>query len=672
MMRGHDNSDSYRVEPPPEGGGLLTRMKRKEPEQKKKYFHRSINLKIDPAKLSKEDVEKFDIDIEKFRNLQDFGVNTYVRLPDQKTKTLNEEAKNLRKKLKDPGYISGTFVDLAIGAGGAQSYVRSQRDMAIRDILRRDAEVKKIEEDNPDLIKLKSVWFNPAKDASGICTMCGRDGKIVRRHNEPEYNEQLCEVCEVDFFKWRDSLKTIKRKYIQKNYNICKEIDHKYELSQGFLKLIARFEKPVDVYKRTVSNKFKIKGGQLHIDWETRKATMTLSTKEKIVVEFLGDYYYENFPKYGLYSDELNFKNFKKLITDYLNNRGGAFLIRKFKDGNPEYYISIPTRYPMKNKEKIEGCILVSQRRILLYINGSAEFIELYNPYIKKRIYGGKQKEVQKLNKDLCLCDWNRIPKKNHMFLDGLKKKLGFDWIDEHDVIVTKSEDGNRVIVVDGNNENNVIEMSLNRDNMTAELRSDGVLQTLYVVEREKGLDEEDKYIMTDLYIEPKIPMPKRYSGGNLIKYTRHKSKEIARQVVEKAKGMLSKDGSVVLVNYTGIHPEKEAIIPIVSLNDQIKNMLGYDSIYGGSIHWSRLKVLICPNCHQELPERDNGKRYFIRDIFLSNWNAWICEEEKCRKKINNSLIGVSRHIMNSDIKKLLKEPNKKERENEMVESALR
>lgn len=645
-------------------------MKTDKKEGEKKFSHRSINLKIDTAKLSDQLIEKLDEDIEKFKNLHTVGVNRYVRLPDQKTKTLNEEAKKLRKELKVPGYISGTFVDLAIGAKGAESYVRQQRDAAIRDILHRDSEVKKIEKDNPNLIKLKSAWFNPAKNASGICTVCGRDGKIVRRANEKEYkDEQLCEVCEVDFFTWRESLMAIKRKYILKNYVICKEIgiNPKYELSQGFLKEIARFEKPVEVFKKTVSNYFKIKGGQLKINWETRMATMTLSTAEKIQVEFLGDYYYENFPQYGLDSDILKYK---KLITDYLNNGGYSFLIRKFKDGNYQYYLSIPTRYPIVNKEKIEGCILVSQRRVLLYINGDVKFMELYNPYIKKRIYGGKQKEVQDQNKKLCICDWNRIPKKNHMFLSSLKKKLGFGWIDEHEVTVTKSEDGNKVIVKDDHDENKMIEISINRDTKTAELISGDISQTLHIVEREKKLDEEEgTYIKTDIYIEPKIPMPKKYAGGNLLKYTRHKNKETARQVVEAAKQMLNKEGSVVLVDYTHMHPEGEAIIPAISLNSQIENMLKYDSIYRGSINWRNLKVLTCPICHEVLPERENNKRYFIRDIFLSKWNSWICEDNNCRKKINNSLIGVARYIMNSDMKELLK--TKKEKEEEIKEDAI-
>ena len=128
---------------------------------------------------------------------------------------------------------------------------------------------------------------------------------------------------------------------------------------------------------------------------------------------------------------------------------------------------------------------------------------------------------------------------------------------------------------------------------------------------------------------------------------------------------MLSNEGSVVLVDYTHIHPEGEGIVPMISLNDQIKNMLKYDSIYRGSINWRNLKVLVCPICHKELPERDN-KRYFIRDIFLSKWNSWICEEDNCKKKINNALIGVARHVMTCDMEDLLK--TKKEKEEDIDE----
>lgn len=514
--------------------------------------------------------------------------------------------------------------------------------------------------------------------------MCGREGKIFWQHNEQEYNESLCEVCAVDFFAYRKPLATLNRND-KTNYFLCKDLASKEQLSKGLLKEINRFDKLIDPFKGTVSNKFKLKGGQWNMDFETKKITITLSNLDKIQVPFSGgDYYYNNFPKYGLDSDIFKFR---KLMEDHISRKGYASIIRINKGGINSYYLSIPTHYPMQDRElkveEIEGCILISQRKVLLYINGKAKFIELYNPYLKKRIYGNKTKEIQQENADLCICDWNRIPKKNHMLLLNLKKKLGFDWVNDHDVTVIKSEDDNRVIIKDDYNDR-MIEISINRDTGIGELRleEDGhshISLILNIVERKKNLEktkvvnqinlintDKNKYNKqqstvrrTDIYLGPQIPMPKKYSDGNLLKHIRHKNKETARQIVEEAKKMLN-GGTVVLIDYKGMHPEGESIVPIGSLKDQINNMLRYDSIYGGSIYWGHLKVLTCPNCHKVLPEK-KANRLIIRDIFLSDMTEWECEEDHCNKKINSPLIAVARHIMTGDMKEFLKKPTKKD-----------
>lgn len=630
-------------------------------KENKEYTIRSINLKL---VLTEELIEKINGEFDTFSNLYDIGVNRYARLPDPTDETIAEEAKKMRRELKSEE-CSGTFVDLAIGRQGAESHFHLLRDTARKDIFHRDEEIKKLESENINLTKPKSVWFNPVKKVEGTCCMCGREGKMP--HYSNEFKEALCEVCAVDFFKYRTIIKPIRR-HVMKNYSLCKDMACKEKLSDGIIKEIDRFENQVKEFKGTISNKVKLKGGQWKIDFENRLATISLrKPKEKIQVEFLGDHYYTKFPKYGLLSDV---NKFKKLITDSVNRKGGAFLIRKNKnsDSEPlryEYYLNIPTRYPMQVKEKVEGCILISPRRVLLYINGITKFIELYNPYLKKRIFETRQKEIQGENKDLCICDWNRLPNKNHMFLTNLKEKLGFDWINEYEVTVKKSEDGKTVIVEDDNNINRSIEISINQDAGTAELRSlnngEYSNNTLYIVESKKNL-EDNRYRKKELYLDPQVPMPKKYADGNLLKHVIHKNKETARHIVEEAKKMLSDEGSILLIDYTGIHPEKETKVPIISLNDQICNMMRYDSIYGGSIRWGRLKVLICPHCHTALPEK-RANRFIVRDIFLSKIKPWICEEDNCDKRINSPLIAVARHIMSSDIKELLKRPTKKEKE---------
>jgi hypothetical protein len=256
------------------------------------------------------------------------------------------------------------------------------------------------------------------------------------------------------------------------------------------------------------------------------------------------------------------------------------------------------------------------------------------------------------------------------MFLLNLKNKLGYDWLNERDVSVRKSEDDNRVIIVDENNGHGTIEISLDREAGTASLvASDGSSHTLYIVQHKR--EGETGYSVTDLYVGEPVNMPKKYSDGNLLNYIEHKNKEVARQVVEEAKLMLSENGSgngsVVLIDMTYMHTQGEGVVPMIALNGQIMNMLKYDSIYKGSVYWGRLKELTCPNCGTVLQEKSEN-RYIIRDILFSNITSWVCEEDNCDNKINNPLIAVARHIMSSDIEDLLKKPTKKETKDDKIE----
>jgi hypothetical protein len=661
------------------------------------YSIRTINIKLENTE---ELAQKFDENIEAFSELTDIGVNRYANLEEYTKENITQEAKNMRKELKKEGVRSGTFVDLAIGRKGAESHFNTIRKMAREDIRHRNKELKKIEKENPNLLKLKNVYFPPVKNMSGVCTMCGREGRVFYKGVEPQYEEYLCEVCAVDFFIYREPLKTLNR-HIKKNYPLCKELlsEEKFDLSEGLKREISRIGKKKEDYKKTVSNKFKIKKNQLKMEFDPNFATITLMDGSKPRVGFTGDYYINKFPKYGKFNDV----NFRKLIEDHLKGGGYSFLIRRTKvDGSKEYYLSIPTHYPMINKEKkiefIKGCILVSQRRVLIYIKDHAKFIELYNPYLKKRKFEKKQKEIQQENADLCLCDWNKIPEKNHKFLINLREKLGFDWVKEYDVTVSKSEDTNRVWIQDDSNIKRKIEIILDKEKGLAELNgSDGTSHKLFIVERKKKLDKKekdtrvdrvsgeikDKYRKMELYVSPQIPLPKKYAHGNLLKHIRHKNKETARKVVEEAKKLLAGDienSSIVLVDYTKLHTEKEAIVPITSLNDQIRNMLMYDSIYAGSINWNHLKILHCPVCGEELDEKSKGRvadkgRLHIRDILLSGTNTWICENEICKRKINSPLIAIARNIMRGNMKKFLEKYKKKsgeDEENEVIENSIR
>jgi len=62
--------------------------------------------------------------------------------------------------------------------------------------------------------------------------------------------------CAVDFFKYRSELYSLKR-YVKKNYFLCKELVSKIELSKGFETIMNKFDKPVEDFKGTISNRFK-------------------------------------------------------------------------------------------------------------------------------------------------------------------------------------------------------------------------------------------------------------------------------------------------------------------------------------------------------------------------------------------------------------------------------
>lgn len=258
-------------------------------------------------------------------------------------------------------------------------------------------------------------------------------------------------------------------------------------------------------------------------------------------------------------------------------------------------------------------------------------------------------------------------PKKSHFLLKNLNEKLGYDWVRE--ATVTKPEDG-KILISEGNN---LIEMTLASDEKTVQFKDNSTTKTFYVIGKEEvhkslGLRCKDVCLQ-----EPEL-LPNKFLEGRLLKYINHKNKVIARRTVETVKVMLKGDAnaSVVVMDYTHMHTESDAgvTVPIVSLNQQITNMLRYDGIYRGTekkglgINWTKLKKLRCPHCHEELDERAEN-RLIIRDIMINNITDWD-EIHTCQvKKINNPLIAVARNIVDGRIEELLKPATKKDTEGE-------
>jgi len=465
-----------------------------------------------------------------------------------------------------------------------------------------------------------------------------------------EFDEFLCDVCFMDFRKFRQDLKFIRRRYISKFFFLCKKIADEHEISLSLRKLLEKYSAPNVSLKNTVTDKAGIKKFTVKIDWENKTVSMKTHSGKTMHAEFLGENYYSNYPQYGYMADT---NKFKKLITDFINKGGYPSLLRHRENGQTDFYLSIPTHYPApQTKLPVRGYILVSARSILLYINGKIEFFRLNKIYFKKRIFESKRAKISKFNDDLLLFEWNQVGRYNRKLLKNLKNKLGFVWGEKPEVI--KSEDGKTIRI---SSENVTAEISLDDNGDTAILTSgNGDKSTLYAVET---MSKDEKYTTLKIYLQKPVPMPRKYSEGNLLKYIKHQNQITARIITEKIKPELPENSGVVLIDYTYLHSEGEGVVtPITSLNGQIKNMLQYEGIYSGSVPWTRLKELICPGCQNTLEKAED--RYIIRDILLSNTNSWICD---CNfnNRINNPLIVVAKN-MESNIEELLKPLTGKEK----------
>lgn len=623
-------------------------------KKKNKPVIRTINLKLKP--IDDDALNYYNDYIDFYSIVHDAAVNKYTQSGQLKPLGIKGAMKDylnpaqkeeFRKELRDLG-CSGTFIDLAIGKSGASAYYQAQLKKAKKDIIFRDSKIRKIESKSPNLLKLRSVYFPKINDARGECAMCGKKGDMTNKSNECE--EYLCDVCFMDFRKFRQDLKFIRRRYISKFFFLCKKIAEEHEISQSLRKLLEQYSAPNVSLKNTVTDKAGIKKRTVKINWDNKTVSMKTHSGKIMQAEFLGENYYTNFPQYGYMADT---NKFKKLITDFINKGGYPSLLRHRENGQTDFYLSIPTHYPApQTKLPVRGYILVSARSILLYINGKIEFFKLNKIYFKKRIFESKRAKISKFNDELLLFEWNQVGKFNGKLLKNLKNKLDFVWGEKPEVI--KSDDGKTIRI---SSENVTAEISLDDNGDTAILTSgNGDKRTLYAVET---MSKDEKYTTLKLYLQKPVPMPRKYSEGNLLKYIKHQNQITARIITEKIKPELPENSGVVLIDYTYLHSEGEGIVtPIVSLNGQIKNMLQYEGIYVGSVSWTRLKELICPGCQNTLEKAED--RYIIRDILLSNTNSWICE---CNfnNGINNPLIVVAKN-MESNIEELLKPLTVKEK----------
>jgi len=621
---------------------------------KDKPLIRTINIKL----VSTEDDAKFLNDyIDYFTLLHDAAVNRYTRsgqlkplgIEGAKMNYLNKtEKKEFRDEFSRMG-CSGTFIDLAIGQSGAEAYYKAKLNKARRDTKFIDKQIKKMETENPNLLKPKSIWFNKVNNKRGTCTICSKTGDMPRQSNQPEYkDEYLCDVCEPDFFRFHQQIRSLMR-YVRRYYEVCKKITEEKEVSESLMRLLDKYTgAPSIPLKNTITNKALIKKNTLKIDFENKTASIKTRNGHAIQVKFNGEGYYTDFPRYG-YNSDIN--KFKKLISNFLQAGGYPSILRKTgANGINAFFLSIPTHYPAPlEKLPVCGHIIISNRSVVIYINGKPTFIKLYRVYMKKRIFEAKRSEIDGHNDELLLFEWNQVPKRNRKLLRNLKKKLGYDWCEDTNSNVSISDNGKKININSGKES---LEIAINDNGTTAELTaSNGDMRTLYI---EEIPSRDETYIKANIYLQPPIQMPIKYSEGNLAHYIRHQNQVTARLIVEKVKEKLAELGknvSIALIDYTYLHTEgeKNVVTPITNLNTQIKNMLQYDGIYGGDIPWTRLKKITCPHCNREFEKSEN--RLIIRDILISKINSWVCD---CDHRINNPLIAVCRNI-NTNIEELLK-----------------
>lgn len=400
-------------------------------KRKDNYPIRTINLKLIPNIEQEQGLDDY---IDNFSSHHDEAMNRFLfsgrteAFP-KGTKGVTGCFLNPAEKAmlwKDLGQTgsSGTFIDLAAGSSASADF-KARLKKVRKELKAKDNEIRKLETENPALLKPTSVWFQEigmSKRVTSKCVMCGEKGKHLYKSDETE--ESICDVCALDFFRFHKEIKTLRRHAVT-DYYLCKKICEEENVSKSLKKIIERFQAPLEKLSGTSTDKAMYKKGAVKIDFDTKTATLQLRKKldggiPKIEVKFLGEGYYLDYPHYGYQSDQNKFKN---LILDFLKNGGYPNIFRRIVMGKKEYFLSIPTHYPVSEVQKpVKGCILVSNRSILVYTKDAAPaFIKLYKPYMRKRIKHAKGDKVKDHNKNLYLFNWESVPQKESLPIEKLK-----------------------------------------------------------------------------------------------------------------------------------------------------------------------------------------------------------------------------------------------------------
>lgn len=379
---------------------------------------RTVNLKLCPTSEQIPLLNKFITD---FGIAHDIAVNEIFEtgrtrvlgIDGSKSSFLYPEEKTaLKNKISEFAYQKNrTQIEAAIGMSTATAYMTEKYDKIRSDISFRENKIKDLIEKNVDgrIFFVKGIYFNKEKNSKeGVCSVCKNNVITYYWTNETNVGQEcICKPCFDVFLEYRKQIKDIKRKGI-KNIKVYEAYEQKEKVSDLFKiimddvrdyrnYIINKYGSPISYFSHTSSNK-TLNWHQKHvikaIDFDKKLITVRLDKDNTIHIPFVGEHYYTNYPKYGY---EAKSNTFKKLIHDHLNERAGnSFFIRNVSEKNGiSFYLSVPTNYPIsKEIYPTGGCIITSSRFVLVYTPQKIIFINLYNHYIKKRMFKREQDKI--------------------------------------------------------------------------------------------------------------------------------------------------------------------------------------------------------------------------------------------------------------------------------------
>ncbi len=351
-----------------------------------------------------------------------------------------EERDALIAAFDERGLFGGNVYDRnAILAKNYAPTMHKNRIKKIKVIIKeKDKIAKNLEKENKNLLNVESVWFQlePNKDLTGkTCTMCGTDEMVNRHTNQPDLygDEYLCQRCFIDFMRYRRTFKNLTRKGRLSDIYFP---DIVMEMQRGGAQLSRLLVKKAEAFlKHRKENKEKYGTERTYgfaynqtnkaqlwdkgyiidkIDVDTN--TVYLNLYGTIYpIKYLCGNYLEAFPKYGLNASD---HTFKSLINDHFNKKlGGAFLIQNIfpkpsdkSDGDEtkkmapgerdrEFLLCCPVSFPtIIVPDAPAGCIIITNRYVLIHVNGTSRFIRLFHQYKRKIIYRDVVAKIKSLN----------------------------------------------------------------------------------------------------------------------------------------------------------------------------------------------------------------------------------------------------------------------------------